>query len=67
MRLRVPELLDERGMTAYQLAKESGGVISIPAAYRLAAGETQRVSVDVLEALCRVFKIKDPGPLFARD
>ncbi len=67
MRLRVPELLAERGMSAYQLSKDSDGVISMAAAYRLASGDSQRVSLEVLEALCKVFKIKDPGPLFAKD
>lgn len=66
MRLRVPELLAERGMTAYRLSKESGGRISLTAAYRLARGEFAAVSAEVLDALCDVFEIDDPGPLFER-
>lgn len=67
MRLRVPELLAQHRMTAYELSKRSEGVISLSSAYRLASGEVERVSLDTLEALCRVFKIRDPGPLFSRD
>ena len=67
MRLRVPELLAERDWTAYRLAKASGGRISMSAAYRLAkTGKFGEVSPAVLDALCDVFGIKDPGPLFAR-
>ncbi len=67
MRLRVPQLLEQHGITAYELAKRSGGRISIPSAYRLAAGEFRQVSATVLDALCEVFAITDPGPLFERD
>lgn len=67
MRLRVPELLKEHGITAYELAKRSGGRISVSAAYRLADGDVRAPSLEVLNALCDVFGISDPGPLFARD
>jgi DNA-binding Xre family transcriptional regulator len=67
MRLRVPELLAERKMTAYALHKASGGRISLSMAYRLAKGSFGMVSADVLEALCDIFAIDDPGPLFARE
>lgn len=66
MRLRVPELLEKQGITAYQLAKRSDGRISTSTAYRLAAGEWGRLSPDVLEALCDVFGVADPGKLFER-
>lgn len=67
MRLRVPELLAEREMTPYALHKASGGRISLSAAYRLASGEFRAVSAAVLDALCDVFGIDDPGPLFLRE
>lgn len=67
MRLRVPELLTEREMTPYALHKASGGRISLSAAYRLASGEFRAVSATVLDALCDVFGIDDPGPLFLRE
>lgn len=67
MRLRVPELLADRQMTPYALHKASGGRISLSAAYRLASGEFRAVSSSVLDALCDVFEIDDPGPLFRRE
>ena len=67
MRLRVTELLEKQGWTAYRLAQQSDGRISLSTAYRLARGEVTSPSTDLLDALCDVFKIKDPGPLFARD
>ncbi len=66
MKLTVPELLKERGWTAYELAKRSQGRISISAAYRLADGEWRCLSAAVLEGLCIAFEIDDPGPLFKR-
>jgi hypothetical protein len=67
MRLRVPELLAKHQMTPYALHKASGGRISLSAAYRLASGEFRAVSGTVLDALCDVFGIEDPGPLFVRE
>lgn len=66
MRLRVRELLADRGMTPYGLHKASSGRISLSTAYRLAKGNFRSVSATVLDALCDVFEIDDPGPLFAR-
>lgn len=62
VRLKVAELLEDRGWTAYQLAKEAG--ISIPVAYRLAdpEGGFRRLDVETLDALCRTFKVQ-PGAL----
>lgn len=67
MRLRLPELLSEHNLTAYEFAKlvEPHG-ISERQAYRLAAGEVRQIPLPVLEALCAVFEIADPGPLFVR-
>ena len=66
MRLRVPELLADRDMTAYAMHKASGGRISLSMAYRLAKGTFGMISAEVLEALCDIFDIGDPGPLLAR-
>lgn len=54
LRLRVPELLEERGWTAYRLAKESGGRISLPTAHRLVryGGRLLQFRASILEALC---------------
>ena len=67
MRLRVPDLLAAHEITAYELAKRSDGRISIATAYRLATGDFKAVSETVLDALCDVFGIDDPGPLFVRE
>lgn len=67
MRTTVPELLAQKGWTAYELSKQSGGRISMSAAYRLANGEWKCISGEMLDALCDVFGIEDPGPLFVQD
>lgn len=68
MRLRLPELLDERGITAYSLSKQSKGRISMSTAYRLAKmnGRVQNFDADMLEALCDVLKCQ-PGDLLERE
>jgi DNA-binding Xre family transcriptional regulator len=64
MRLRVKELLREHGMTAYGLHKRSKGKIGMNTAYRLASGKVETLSLALLEELCRVFELEDPGALF---
>ena len=66
MRLRVPELLAEHNMTAYQLAQRLEGRVSATTVYRMARGEVLQVPLYALEALCDVFGL-EPGPLFQRD
>lgn len=58
MRLRLPELLKERGMTAYGVAKESGGRLAIRSLYRLVKrrGRVTMVSAKTIDALCDVLK-----------
>jgi len=65
LRLRFPELLEERGMTPYALSVESGGRISMTTIYRIVRqrGELQSFDVDLLEAACDVLDI-DLGELF---
>jgi len=67
MRLRLPELLKTRRLTAYALAKHSDGRISIPLAYRLAKshGVFGSVRPQTLAALCDVLEV-EPGKLFER-
>ena len=62
----MPELLAERGMTAYAMHKASKGRISLSSAYRLAEGEFREISADMMDALCDVLRV-EPGELFARD
>jgi DNA-binding Xre family transcriptional regulator len=68
VRLRTPELLKQRKLSAYRLAKDSGGRISMSVAYRLArpTGGEKAVAFDVLAALCDVLKVS-PNELFSRD
>jgi DNA-binding Xre family transcriptional regulator len=67
LRLRLPELLERRGMTPYALAKASGGRISMSTAYRLARlrGRLETFDRDVLDALCDVLQV-EPGELLER-
>ena len=67
MRLRLPELLDERGMTAYALAKNSAGRISEATAYRLVRqrGRIKTFDGDLLDALCDVLGV-DPNDVLER-
>lgn len=64
--LRIGELLERRGLTAYQLAKLSDGRITRSTAYRLANGEVERLSSQTVAALCEILKCK-PGDLFAEE
>ncbi len=67
LRLRLPELLEEREMTPYALAKASGGRISMSTAYRLARlrGRVETFDRSVLDALCDVLQV-EPGELLER-
>jgi len=69
MRLRIPELLDARGMTPYGLAKASGGRISMSTAYRLkdSRGRLETYAAEMLEALADVFDVKSMDELLERD
>lgn len=67
MRLRLPELLDQRGMTGYALSMASGGRISLSAAYRLMRlrGKLKMFDAEILEDLCDVLGV-EPGDLLER-
>lgn len=67
VRLRLPELLEDRGISAYALSRQSKGRISMSTAYRLAKmrGEVQNFDADLLEALCDILKC-EPGDLLQR-
>jgi DNA-binding Xre family transcriptional regulator len=59
MRLRLPELLKERGITTYRLAQDSSSRITLNMAYRLvrARGRFVTIRSDVLDALCEVLQV----------
>ena len=61
IRIRVPELLEERGWTPMELVRRAG--LAMGTAYRLANGEAKGVTFDVLEKLCATFGV-DVGELF---
>lgn len=68
MRLRLPELLDEHGLTAHAAALQSGGRINRATLYRIvrAKGRIRLLDTDLLEALCDVLDV-EPGELLERD
>jgi len=61
IRLRFPELLEERGVTGYALSVATGGKISMSTVYRWvrARGRIQTIDTSLLEALCDAL---DAGP-----
>jgi DNA-binding Xre family transcriptional regulator len=68
MRVRLPELMNKRGMTAYGLSVASNNRISMSTAYRLVKlrGELKTFDAEMLEALCDVFGI-GPGEVLERE
>lgn len=55
VRVKVPELLAERELTAADLMY--GARLSPSTAYRLADGKAERISFDVLASLCAFFGV----------
>jgi DNA-binding Xre family transcriptional regulator len=68
VRVRVPELLEEKGITAYALSRRSEGRISLSTAYRLRDrnGQLDYFESKLLEALCDVLQC-EPGELLERE
>lgn len=68
MRVRIAELLEKSGKTAYALSQESDGRISTSAIYRLLAndGRARYLDSQLLDALCDVFEV-GPGELLEHD
>lgn len=68
MRVRLAELLEARGLTAYAVAQQSGGRVSTSALYRLlkAGGRPRLLDAELLDALCDVLDV-EPGELLERD
>jgi DNA-binding Xre family transcriptional regulator len=65
IRLRIPELFDERNVTPYQVARDSGGRLDEGTLYRLqrARGHLAHVKMSTIQALCDYFQVP-PGELF---
>lgn len=68
MRIRIPELLEERGLTPYHLAQQSGGRISQRIAYRYVqlGGRVKYFDAKIMDALCDVLEV-EPNELFERE
>lgn len=68
MRLRIPELLEEKGITPYHLHMRSGKRVSLSTAYRLKRmrGKLDNYKSAMLDALCDVLEVA-PSELFERD
>lgn len=68
MRVRLTELLKERDMTVYAVAKASAGRVSTSALYRLQRtdGRARYMDSELLEALCDVFGV-GPGELLEQE
>lgn len=63
VKLLVAELMEQRGITAYRLAADSGGRISQRTAYRLANQEKAALYPEEIAALCDILEV-DPADLF---
>ncbi len=60
VRIRIDELLEERGRSAYWLAIEGG--ITHSTVYKLRHGKMKTLSLELIEALCRTLECS-PGEL----
>lgn len=56
MKIMVPELLAEREWKPFDLVRKAG--IAQGTAYRLANGEAEAITMDVLDRLCDVFGVE---------
>ena len=55
IKVKVPELLKERGLNATDLMRKAN--IAYATAYRLSKGQGTAISFDVLDALCKYFEV----------
>ena len=68
VRIRLPEVLEEKGLTAYEVAKRSNGRIIPATLYRLIRGKgrVRLIDGELLEALCDQLEM-EPGELLERE
>ena len=64
VRLRVMDLIRERGMTRYQVFKQLG--MSYQNFKRMVDNETISIHYETIESLCAIFDC-EPGELFTRE
>jgi DNA-binding Xre family transcriptional regulator len=55
IKVKVPELLEQRGINATDLSRKTN--IAYATAYRLAKGKGTAISFDVLDVLCKFFEV----------
>ena len=60
VRIRIDELLEERGRTLYWLAKESG--VDYQGLYRFKTGKAHGIRFNALEGICKALECS-PGDL----
>ncbi len=67
LRLHLPEVLEERGLTPYAFAKLTGGAVTNATAYRLVKlrGKLETFDARLLEAMCDALDV-EPGHLIER-
>jgi putative transcriptional regulator len=63
VRLRIDELLREKGKSAYWLANETG--IANSTLSKMRTGKTKGIDFESIDAICRVLEC-EPGELFVR-
>ncbi len=68
IRLRLPELLEDRGWTGYMLSVATRGKISMSTVYRWtrARGRIKTLDTGLLDALCEAMGA-EPGEVLERD
>jgi DNA-binding Xre family transcriptional regulator len=67
IRLRLPEFIEDRGLTAHAVALQSEGRINRATLYRLmrSGGKVRLLDTELLDALCDVLDVA-PGDLIER-
>jgi len=61
--MRLIEMLDKRGRTAYWLSKETG--IRYASIWQMSKGDTSRLHIDTLDRICQALECQ-PGDLLVR-
>ena len=69
VRIRIPELLDEKKLTPYSLSKRTDGKISLSTAYRLKRlkGRVKTFDAQMLELLYDAFGLESLDELLERE
>jgi putative transcriptional regulator len=64
VKIRLDELLTEKGITLYKLAKDAG--LSYGSLHKIRHNQVSAVRLDALDAICEALQC-EPGELFARE